>query len=121
MLLHLLDMQERSSSSGAPYGACSRPRSRSLRRPLVTANSVLHTLQLDWALEGSKLADQLAGSEWGSVGGGGRRLRFETGLWVVGMGRGGARGNSVVFRQCQNSGRVSDENFFSVYDLLAMM
>ncbi|XP_043231855.1 E3 ubiquitin-protein ligase TRIM37-like [Amphibalanus amphitrite] len=58
MLLHLLDMQERSASGGR-YRACARPRSRSLRRPLVTANSVLHTLQLDRALDGSKLADQL--------------------------------------------------------------
>ncbi|XP_037094908.1 E3 ubiquitin-protein ligase TRIM37-like [Pollicipes pollicipes] len=58
MLLHLLDMQERSSAGGR-YRACARPRSRSLRRPLVTANSVLHTLQLDRALDGSKLADQL--------------------------------------------------------------
>ena len=62
MLLHLLDMQERSSSDGR-YRACARPRSRSLRRPLVTANSVLHTLQLDRALDGSKLADQLVARE----------------------------------------------------------
>ena len=68
MLLHLLDMQERSSSGGR-YRACGRPRSRSLRRPLVTANSVLHTLQLDRALDGSKLADQLVARELRDRGG----------------------------------------------------
>ena len=74
MLLHLLDLQERSAGGGR-YGACARPRSRSLRRPLVTANSVLHTLQLDRALDGSKLADQLVAREWGREG---------EGMWVIG-------------------------------------